>query len=150
MRPWKRKKVIGRTDCVDFPHLKLKGVSVKIDTGAYTSSLHCHSIEEVQKKDKKVIRFIPLDPSHDQFKKKAFEIDNYETRSIRNSFGSDEERFVITTEVILYGETFEIDFSLTDRSDMKYPILLGRKLLANLFVVDVAKTNLSFKTKVKK
>ena len=73
MRPWKRKKVIGRTDCADFPQLKLKKVSVKIDTGAYTSSLHCNSIEEVEIGDKKVIRIVPLDPSHHQFKKGAIE-----------------------------------------------------------------------------
>ena len=150
MRPWKRKKVIGRTDCADFPLLKLKGVSVKIDTGAYTSSLHCESIEEVEKKNQKLIRFKPLDSTHHQFKKRAIETDRYEVRSIRNSFGNDEERFVITTEVVLFGHTFEVELSLTDRSDMKYPILLGRKLLSNMFVVDVTKTNLSYKLERKK
>ena len=98
----KRKKVIGRTDCADFPLLKLKGVSVKIDTGAYTSSLHCDSIEEVEKKNQKLIRFKPLDPTHHQFKKRAIETDKYEVRSIRNSFGDDEERYVITTEIVLF------------------------------------------------
>jgi len=145
MRPWKRKKTIGRTDYVDFPKLKLKEVSVKIDTGAYTSSLHCDSIEEVMKKDKKIIRFKPLDSSHFQFRKRHIETSKYEVRSVRNSFGDDEDRFVISTEIILFNESFEVELSLTDRSDMKYPILLGRKILANLFVVDVTKTNLSYK-----
>ena len=149
-RPWKRKKVIGRIDLVDFPLLKLNAVSVKIDTGAFTSSLHCDSIEEVVKKNKRVIRFKPLDPTHQQYKKKVIESDQYEVRSIRNSFGDDEDRFVITTEIELFDESFEIELSLTDRSDMKYPILLGRKLLANLFVVDVSKTNLSHNFKPKK
>lgn len=145
MKPWKRKKTIGRTDIADFPKLKLKEVAVKIDTGAYTSSLHCASIEELFKNNKKVIRFQPLDSSHHQFKKKQIETKEYEVRSVKNSFGDDEDRFVITTDIILFGELFEIELSLTDRSDMKYPILLGRKLLANLFVVDVTKTNLSHK-----
>jgi hypothetical protein len=48
--------------------------------------------------------------------------------------------------VQLYGQDFETEFSLSDRSDMKYPVLLGRSLLRQgRFVVDVAKRNLSYK-----
>ncbi|NND76705.1 MAG: peptidase [Flavobacteriales bacterium] len=149
MRPWKRKKVIGRTDCADFPLLKLKEVSIKIDTGAYTSSIHCDSIEEIKKKNKKVIRFVLLDPYHSQYKKKPIETTEFEVKTVRNSFGQDEERYVISTEIILFNQIFDIDLSLSDRSDMKYPILIGRKLLADRFVVDVTKTNLSLKFKGK-
>lgn len=149
MRPWKRKKVIGRTDCADFPLLKLKEVSIKLDTGAYTSSIHCDKIEEIKKKNKKAISFTLLDPYHEQYKNKPIESFEYEVKTVRNSFGQDEERYVINTEIVLFGQGFKIDLSLSDRSDMKYPILIGRKLLADRFVVDVTKTNLSLKFKDK-
>lgn len=149
MKPRKRKNIIGRTDCADLPLLKLKEIPIKIDTGAYSSSIHCDSIEEIKKKNKRSIRFVLLDPFHQQYKNKTIETTDYEVKTIRNSFGNDEERFVINTEIRLFGEIFEIDLSLSDRSDMKYPVLIGRKLLANKFVVDVSKTNLSLKFKEK-
>lgn len=58
-----------------------------------------------------------------------------------------EERYVITTDILIFNKRIKTEFSLSDRSTMKYPILLGRKLLAKRFVVDVAVTNLSFKNK---
>ena len=58
-----------------------------------------------------------------------------------------QERYVIRAVVQLYGEELEAEFSLSDRSDMKYPVLLGRSLLRQgRFVVDVARRNLSAKT----
>ena len=150
MRPWKRKKTIGRIDFVDFPELGLKNISVKIDTGAYTSSIHCHRIKEMAKGKKTVLKVDFLDPSHELYKKKLIEFTDFENSVVRNSFGQDEERYVIRTEVLLFQKTFEIELSLTNRSDMKHPILLGRKILADNFIVDVSKTNLSLKNKNKK
>ena len=46
-------------------------------------------------------------------------------------------------------EELEEEFSLTDRSDMKYPVLIGRKLLQHRFIVDVARKNLAHKSKIK-
>ena len=149
MKQGKRKTTIGRTDCADLPLLKLKEIPIKIDTGAYTSSIHCDTIEEIKKKNKKAIRFVLLDPFHEQYNNRAIETADYEMKTIRNSFGQDEERFVIKTEIVLFNETFEIELSLSNRSDMKYPILIGRKLLADKFVVDVSRTNLSLKLKGK-
>lgn len=35
------KKIIGRTDLIDFPELDLWNIGAKIDSGAYTSAIHC-------------------------------------------------------------------------------------------------------------
>ena len=40
-------KIIGRYDRVDLPQLGLNDIHAKIDTGAFTSSLHCHKAEIV-------------------------------------------------------------------------------------------------------
>jgi hypothetical protein len=42
-----KKITIGRTDRADFPNLKIEGIDIKVDTGAYTSSIHCKDIEEM-------------------------------------------------------------------------------------------------------
>ena len=43
------KKVIGRVDRIDFPKLELFNIDVKVDTGAYTSTIHYDEIIEENK-----------------------------------------------------------------------------------------------------
>ncbi|MFZ6050773.1 ATP-dependent zinc protease family protein [Halocola ammonii] len=139
------KKTIGRIDKADFPLLGLRDLDVKIDSGAFTSSLHCHHIVE---KDGK-LQFSLLDPSHEQYHNKPIESESFRIKKVRSSNGLQEERYVITTEIVLFGKTFEIDLTLTNRGDMNFPVLLGRKLLNKNFIVDTAMTNLSHNEKMK-
>ena len=55
--------------------------------------------------------------------------------------------FIITSDVLIFGKNHKIELSLTERGEMRYPILIGRKLLMGKFLVDTAKTDLSFKAK---
>lgn len=141
----KEKKIIGRKDIADLPKLELKQIAIKIDTGAYTSSIHCHQIEEIKKNGKNAIKFNLLDPKHENFNNKTFVIENYKKKRIKSSNGTTEERFIIYSEIKLFNELFPIELSLSERGKMKYPVLIGRKLLKRQFIVDVAKVNLSFK-----
>ncbi|RPI42243.1 MAG: peptidase, partial [Bacteroidetes bacterium] len=61
------KTILGRGDRADFPQLGLENIEIKIDTGAYTSSIHCHQIQEVIHEDRRMIRFRLLDPSHPKY-----------------------------------------------------------------------------------
>lgn len=138
--------VLGRYDRVDLPELGLTGIHAKIDTGAYTCSLHCHKAAVVNGK----LEFILLDQEHPEFTGMKFMFDNFEERDIRNSFGEVEKRFVITTSITIFGEVITSEFSLSDRGSLKFPILIGRKILRNRFLIDVTKKNVSFKEKRKK
>ena len=53
--------LIGRREYVNFPALGITGIEAKIDTGAYTSSIHCHAIIEKQVNKKKFLCFKVLD-----------------------------------------------------------------------------------------
>lgn len=143
----KSKLIIGRKDKADFPELKIKNIDIKIDTGAYTSSIHCHHIEERVVDNKKVIKFELLDPSYSQYKKKEFITESYSEKRIKNSFGNTEKRFIIKTSIKLFDTDFPIELSLSERGEMKYPVLIGRKLLVGKFIVDPSKYNLSYKMK---
>jgi len=140
------KLTIGRRDKIDFPELRLKNIDAKIDTGAYTSSIHCSKIEVVCKDGEERIRFSLFDPIHPSHNK-MITLPIYAKSKIKNSFGQVEERYIIKTKVKLFSRVFDLEVSLTDRSKMEYPVLLGRKLLHNHFVVDVTKTDLSYKQK---
>ncbi|MEX0999705.1 MAG: RimK/LysX family protein [Thermodesulfobacteriota bacterium] len=144
------KKIIGRKDKVDFPKMRLYDVDAKIDTGAFTSAIHCHNIKITEKDGQKYVSFYLLDPTHPDYNEKRFRVPLHAKKRIKNSFGKSEERCIIKTLITLFGEKFEIELSLSDRSKMEYPVLLGRKLLKKGFVVDVSKSNLSYKQKLKR
>ncbi|MCG1036272.1 ATP-dependent zinc protease family protein [Polaribacter sargassicola] len=143
------KITIGRIDKGDFPELSLEEIDLKIDSGAYTSSIHCSNIEEIVKDGVSFIKFKLLDPEHYLYNNKEFSTKNYDTKTVKSSNGISENRFLIKTEIVLFNTTFPIHLTLSERKDMKFPILLGRKFLNNKFVIDTAEKNLSFKLKNK-
>jgi len=144
-----KKNVIGRKDKAEFPGLGLEEIDVKMDTGAYTSSIHCHSIREVEEEGKRFVLFQLLDPSHEQYQHQEFKQEVFREKLVKNSFGTSEKRFVIETTIVLFGEKYLIQLSLSRRGEMRYPVLLGRRFLMGKFIVDTAKFNLSHKLKKK-
>jgi len=141
----KEKIIIGRKDKANFPELGLKEVDIKMDTGAYTSAIHCRKIETKRKDGKEVLLFTLLDPSHPQYDNKEFSTENFSEKQIKNSFGSSEKRFVVETDIRLFGKKYSIELSLSERGAMKFPILIGRRFLMGKFIVDPSKYDLSFK-----
>lgn len=144
-----KKLVLGRTDKADFPEFDLEDIDVKIDTGAFTSTLHCHSIVEVNTSLGNGIQFCVLDPAHQKFNNLKIISYNYELKAIKSSNGITEQRYVIKSLITMFSIIYNIDLTLTDRGNMRYPILLGRSILKQHFLVDVAKKNLSYKKKLK-
>ena len=145
------KRTLGRRELVDFPAFALGGVEAKVDTGAYTSAIHCTNIRlEAEGSPRPVLVVNLLDPGHEGADGCPLRFPEFALRDIRSSNGEVQERYVIRAVVQLYGEAFEAEFSLSDRSDMKYPVLLGRSLLRQgRFVVDVSKRNLSYKAQAR-
>jgi hypothetical protein len=136
-------KILGRSDRVDLPGLGLTNIQAKIDTGAYTCSLHCSRAEVVDGK----LEFVLLDQEHPEFTGMKFTSKKFTRREIKNSFGVAEMRYVIRTTVKLYRRVFKAEFSLSDREQLRYPVLLGRKILRHRFLIDVTEKDLSYKSK---
>lgn len=135
--------VLGRSDRLDLPQLGLTSIHAKIDTGAYTCSLHCQETRVVDG----YLEFILLDPEHPEFTGMKFRFSEFDQRDIRNSFGEVEKRFVIVTSVRILDEEITTEFSLCNRGQLKFPILIGRKILRDRFLIDVTKKNVSFRHK---
>lgn len=131
--------LIGRLEKLDLPDLSLYNLDAKIDTGAYTSSLHCHKIELVKQDDVQRVRFYVLDPDHPEFANTLYECNVHKIKNVKSSNGMIEERVIIKQKSVFSGKKRNIELSLTNRSEMKYPILLGRKFLTGRFIVDVSK-----------
>jgi hypothetical protein len=135
------KRIIGRVERVDFPRFGLTGLEAKVDTGARTSSIHCADVRVEAEDDegKRLISFTLLDPEHPDYNGRRFRARRVDTRVIRSSNGEQQERHVIEAEVIIAGRTIRTKFTLADREAMNYPVLLGRRLLRNNFLVDVSR-----------
>ena len=137
---------IGRSDRVDFPELGLTDIKAKIDSGAFTSSIHCENIQACYKGEEHRVAFTVYDDA------KAIHRDAkvFASKQVKNSFGQLEYRYTIKTPVVLFEKPYVIELALTNRSSMKYPVLLGRKLIGSRFIIDVSRKDLSYREKVKK
>ncbi|MBC8151278.1 MAG: ATP-dependent zinc protease [Bacteroidetes bacterium] len=133
------------TDIVDFPDLEMFDINAKVDTGAYTSALHCKDVRLVKSGLRTKLSFCVVEQTG--LVAKRFYSADFKQRLIKNSFGIAEKRYVIKTRVKLFGRIIKAEFTLADRERMKNPVLLGRKLLRNRFIVDVSQRNLSYELK---
>jgi hypothetical protein len=136
------KQVIGYSDRIDFPDFGLQNVEAKIDTGAFTSALHCTDVQLVTNNDTHQLQFTIAGGQGGPYQQIITE--DFQYKTIKNSFGQSEKRFVIRTRVRLMGKTIVAEFSLANRGSMRFPVLLGRKLVRNKFIVDVSLKDVSF------
>ncbi|HSI70508.1 MAG TPA: RimK/LysX family protein [Gillisia sp.] len=137
------KQVIGRVDKADFPLLNLEDIAVKIDTGAYTSSIHCDNI--VEKEDALHCTF--LDEEHPLYNGKEFIFKNYDIVFVRSSNGIIQKRFQVQSTIKIFNKVFKISLSLSARQEMRYPVLIGRKFLTKKFIVDTELADVSYNLK---
>lgn len=137
------KKIIGRVDKIDFPKLGLYDIDVKIDTGAYTSTIHYSKIIE----ENNTLRCIFNSDKHQNFGKTEFIFDEYSSTIVKSSNGLKEKRYKIKSEVIFFGKTYKINLTLSTRNTMRFPALIGRQFLKRKFMVDVDLENVSYNSK---
>ena len=129
-----QKKIIGRREIISILDLELFELDVKIDTGADSNSLHC---DDIYVDDEKFVHFTLLDEIHAAYHGKKIKMPLYKLKKIKSSNGT------VQLRVSFFGKKYKTIITLADRSDMKYPMLIGRKFLTNRFLVDVSKEYLT-------
>jgi hypothetical protein len=123
---------VGWRELVKLPELGLSNIPAKIDTGARTSSLHGEVIDEFTRDGERYVRFM-VDYGGERNECEAVHVD---IRGITSSNGETQQRYVIKTPLIIGETRFRAEISLADRSDMKFPMLIGRSSLRRRFQVD--------------
>ncbi|WP_328598362.1 ATP-dependent zinc protease family protein [Pontixanthobacter gangjinensis] len=139
-KPKAKLQTTGWREVVSLPELGILGIPAKIDTGARTSSLHAVNIELFDRDGEEVARF-DLDFGADKAYRHCEAI-RVAHRTITSSNGSAEERLIVKTMLSMGGTDFRAEFSLTDRSDMVFPMLVGRTALKNRFLVNPGRSYL--------
>lgn len=136
----KEKIIIGRNEIVSFPDLGIESIVAKIDTGAYSTAIHTHRFWTEEREGVTTLFFQLLDPNTAGFLKRVYSTTNFYLKKVRSSNGRIEERYIIKTPIILGGKKRITHLGLTNREKMKFPVLVGRKVLAKGFLVDVTQS----------
>ena len=130
------KQLVGALELCDLPQLKLNGLETRVDTGAATSSLHVDNIVEFKKVKEKWVRFDIHPDTHDVNQVVQREAKVKSVRRVKSSNATHQRRMVIETEILIAGMQWCIELTLTDRSEMKYLMLLGREAMSGRLIVD--------------
>ena len=136
------KITVGAIENCKLPNLGIQSLDVRIDTGAKTSSLHVDHIKKFKRDGKPWVSFDIHPTVHQVEETISCESVLKDIRRIKSSNGQVEERYIIHTDFSIGGQSWLIDISLTDRSDMSFLMLLGREGMGNKILVDPSETYL--------
>lgn len=138
------KELVGRSEWIGLPDIGTY-LRARIDSGANTSSLSANEITRFERDGEDWVRFklgineddIVVDQVRDEWIEAPVE------RRVRivQAAGS-ESRPVVSLLMTLGSIREPVEFTLNDRTHLNYPVLLGRRFLMDIALIDVAETYL--------
>lgn len=128
---------LGWREWVALPDLDIGRLKAKVDTGARTSCLHTFRTELYTSDDgERRVRFWVHPEQNDLHHVVECDAVILDERNVSDSGGHKELRLVIETRLVLGGEEWPIEMTLTNRDSMRFRMLLGRTAMAGrAFVV---------------
>jgi hypothetical protein len=112
----------------------------KLDTGAKTAAIHATDIEKFTKDGQSWVRF-KLALNHRDPKSETFLVERPLERDVTiklRGTKNNDARPTVKLEFCLGRNRYEALFTLVNRSKFNYPVLLGRRFLTDLAMVDPA------------
>ena len=136
------KPCLGWREWIALPELGIAHLKAKVDTGAKTSALHAFHLEEYRERGVAMVRFRihPIQRRNDVVITSEAQV--IDRRSVSDSGGHKETRLVIATQLVLGGEQWPIEMTLTNRDNMQFRMLLGRTAIRGRYIVDPGKSYL--------
>ena len=114
----------------------------KIDTGADSAALHGLNVDRFRRGKRNWVRFT-VATVDDQVVQ--LEAPLVKMVRVRSSNGERARRYVVELQLCLGNRWVPVSVSLTDRSKMSCPLLLGQKFLSNRYLVDVGQSHIQGK-----
>lgn len=136
---------IGWREWVALPELGVEAIQAKVDTGADSSSLHAFNQQRFTKDGEEWIRFEVHPRRGSNGKAVSCEAPVAMERKVRNPGGRSELRPVIKTSVVLNGVPIRSLINLTERDEMSFRMLIGRRTLRGKFLVNPGRSYLGAK-----
>ncbi|MBD1577818.1 ATP-dependent zinc protease [Vibrio sp. S11_S32] len=130
------KIIVGWREMLCLPDLGIDLIKAKIDTGARSSCLHTFKLETFERDNELWVRFWvhPLQ-NNDEYVKEC-EAKVLDQRTVKDSGGHQEQRYVIETTLRFNHQDWPIEMTLTNRENMLFRMLLGRTAMQNKIIVD--------------
>lgn len=122
----------GWKEHVRLPKLKLGPIVAKLDTGARSAALHADEIHVNGKR----VTFVIVDEG----RRRTYKAPLVGLKRVKSSNGISELRATIRATLEIGKALFKTEITLTDRTDMDVPMLLGRNTLKGRFLVNPART----------
>ena len=145
----KEKQILGWREWVGFPDIGIDQIKAKVDSGARTSCLHAFRVELFQREGRDWISFDIHPLQRNNEKVISCEAPLLDKRTVRDSGGHEEIRYVIETTIRIGDQTHTAEVTLTDRDTMKFRVLLGRTLFRGKYLVDANRSYVCGKKKRK-
>lgn len=136
---------LGWREWISLPTLGISSIKAKVDTGARTSALHAYFVEPYVKENVHYVRFGIHTNQNNNEQKIICNAPLLEERTITDSGGHAELRYVIETTIIIGNLERMIEITLTNRDTMKFRMLVGRTALNDFYSVNPAASYLSGK-----
>ncbi|WP_428775751.1 RimK/LysX family protein [Vibrio sp.] len=138
------KLILGSEEWVYFPGLE-RSVQARIDTGATTSSISAINVTPFERDGKDWVKF-KLEHEGLTSKEVALPIERWV--SVRQSNSEETEQRPVVIAWVQVGDVKDkTEFSLTDRTHLEFPVLLGRSFFKDIAIVDVGKKYVQAKHK---
>ncbi|GAA5194773.1 ATP-dependent zinc protease [Ferrimonas gelatinilytica] len=126
----------GWREWVGLPQLGIPRIKAKLDSGARTSCLHAFETEEVERDGVRWLRFKVHPHQNDLDTVVVCEAPLLEQRKVTDSGGHVEWRPVIQTELVMAGQRWPIEMTVTNRDTMKFRMLIGRTAMKGRLLID--------------
>lgn len=133
-KDYQNRTIIQNVEAIDFPELKIKGLKVKVDTGATCTSLGV-SFLKINRQTKKVT-FIALNDKYEQYTGEKITLPLESEIRVQSSNGDEESRPLIKTDIVIKDKTYECFMTLANRDELEYPVLLGKDILSGNFLIN--------------
>ena len=132
--------LLGWREWVTLPSYNLR-LKAKIDTGAKTSSIHASNIQVYQKGKVDMVKFRLFHLKY------SFEVETklVDYKKIKSSFGETELRPMIHLKIQIGKDIWITDFTLAQRSNLTYPMLIGRNTLNKKHIIHSHKSFIASK-----
>lgn len=132
-------QVLGWREWLCLPEFGVARIKAKVDSGARSSCLHAQRIEEYRESGHDKVRF-QLEQAGGQWT--TFSATVVDRREVRDSGGHRTIRPFIRTPVVLGDQRWSIELNLAPRTEMLFPMLLGRTAMVGRFLIDPSRSYL--------